>query len=233
MISIVTPVYNGERFIEKNINSIMSLGISYEHIIVDGGSSDKTLEIIAKYPHVILIHQNEKNGMYGAIHQGFQKAQYSWMTWINCDDVIVTENFEKVISFAYSNTFDFIYGDSRFNWEELNKIEFKKSNPFAKYFLQKGIMPFVQPSTIYKKSIYDTIQLNFNDFKIIGDLDFFMRIAKSNFKFHYCNLILTEFLKYGESLGDRNNDLYKIEYKNLNIKPNLLHRILFKLSLKF
>lgn len=126
MISIVTPIYNGERFIEKNINSIMSLGIPYEHIIVDGGSSDKTIEIIKKYPHVILIHQNEKNGMYGAIHQGFQKAQYNWMTWINCDDIIVRENFEKVIHFAYSNTFDFIYGDSRFNWEKLNKIEFKK-----------------------------------------------------------------------------------------------------------
>jgi len=71
MLSIVTPVLNGIKFIQNNIESIQKLSINYEHIIVDGGSTDGTVELVSKYPHIKLLHQNDKTGMYGAIHQGF------------------------------------------------------------------------------------------------------------------------------------------------------------------
>ena len=75
MLSIITPVLNGERFIRKNIESIHNLTIPHEHIVVEGGSSDSTIEILKDYPYLTVINQNERNGMYGAIAQGFSEAR--------------------------------------------------------------------------------------------------------------------------------------------------------------
>ena len=94
MVSIITPVLNGERFIEKNILSIQSLTVPFEHIIVDGGSTDKTLQIISKFPHVKVIHQTKKNGLYGAIHLGYENAKFDYLAWVNCDDIIYSQNYK-------------------------------------------------------------------------------------------------------------------------------------------
>ena len=73
MISIITPVLNGEAFIEKNILSISQLKLPYEHIIVDGGSTDNTINIVKKYSYIKLINQETNNGMYDAIRKGIQQ----------------------------------------------------------------------------------------------------------------------------------------------------------------
>lgn len=232
MISIITPVLNGEKFIENNIVSVQSLTIPFEHIIVDGGSTDATLQILSKYPHLKVIHQTTKNGMYGAIHLGFEKALHNYITWINCDDIIYSKNFEYTVQKANDNNIDFIYGDAEFKWQNENKVTFQKANPFGKYFLKKGILPFVQPSSLYSRAIYNSIKFNYDQYKIIGDIDFFINIASNKeMKFWYCRKTLSQFLKYGNSLGDRNTDLYLKERKILNINPNFIDRVIYKLTL--
>jgi len=67
MLSIITPTLNAESYIESNILEIKKLNISYEHIIVDGGSQDDTLNIISKHKEIIVIHQNDCGGMYSEI----------------------------------------------------------------------------------------------------------------------------------------------------------------------
>ena len=234
MISIITPVLNGAEFIEKNIKSIEKLTIPFEHIIVDGGSTDGTIEILNSYSHLKIIHQKDKNGMYGAISLGFEIALYDYITWVNSDDLIYHENFEFALAYASKNSIDFAYGDGLFNWSLVSKKTFHKANPYAKYFLRKGILPFLQPSSFYSKKIYDNIKFRFDTFKIAGDLDFFMRIAsQDSLRFWYCRKPMTEFLKYGESLGDKNHLLYLKEKKQLSKNPNLLDLILFNITKKF
>jgi glycosyltransferase involved in cell wall biosynthesis len=231
MISIITPVYNGARFIESCILNILELQITHQHIIVDGGSTDGTLEIIKNYPHVLLINQKEKSGMYGAIDIGFKNAQYDYITWINCDDKVVPKAYQNAVEFAYTKSLDFVYGNGSFYLEKINIYKHHKANRYGQYFLRKGILPFLQPSSFYRKCIYDDIQINFKYFKICGDLDFFMRIAILNkYNIHYMNANLTIFLKYGESLGDRSHKLYLQERQNLLTKPTTWVRILFKIS---
>ena len=96
MISIITPVLNGRKFIEKNIRAIASLDIPFEHIVVDGGSDDGTLEILKKYEHLIIVNQKEKTGMYGAIHEGFNIAKGKYLSYVNCDDLVEKKGFEEV-----------------------------------------------------------------------------------------------------------------------------------------
>ena len=230
MLSIITPNLNNAKYIEDNIKSIMSLDIPYEHIIVDGGSTDESLEIIYKYKHIKLLYQTEKTGMYGAIHQGFVSASGDFITWVNSDDRVIPSGFEKMYNEASDKKYDFIYSDGNYLFTKDNHTKFGKGRRFGKFFLKHGIIPAIQPSIIFSKELYDKVGgLNYNNFKICGDLDLFVRMAKNmktNFK--YLPVLSTIFMKRGDSLGDLNNDLYQKELKENHLPtPNLATRVLF------
>jgi glycosyltransferase involved in cell wall biosynthesis len=233
MLSIITPVLNGGQFIENNIRSIKSLNIDYEHIIVDGGSIDNTLEIVSKYNHLKLIHQKETTGMYGAINQGFKEARGKYFAYVNCDDVVLKNGFELMYTTMLKDNFDLIYSDAILNYPSKNERVKFKGRLFAKYFLERGYMPFIQPSAIFTKEIFNELNgFRSEDFKLIGDLDFFQRIAlsaSSNIK--YAPITSSEFYVYDNSFGNRNTHLHKDECKKLNSKTeyNLFNRLLFKL----
>jgi glycosyltransferase involved in cell wall biosynthesis len=233
MLSIITPNLNNAKYLEDNIKSIMSLGIPFEHIIVDGGSTDGSLDIISKYPHVKLLHQIEKTGMYGAIHQGFTQSSGELMTWINADDRIISSGYEAMYSKAIEKEYDIVYSDGNYFYIKDNQIKFARGRRFGKFFLKHGCIPTMQPSIIFSKKIYDTVGgLRYNNFKICGDLDLFVRIAnKKESKFYYLPTLSAIFMKRGDSLGDLNNDLYLQELKNNNLPiPGIFIRILFFIS---
>lgn len=231
MISIVTPVLNGDRYIRHNIESIAKLKIEHEHLIVDGGSTDKTLSILRDYAHPKLIMQNDSQGMYGAIDQGFKAAKYDIISWVNADDEVFPKNYIEAVNILSQSDAGILYGNAKFLWEKSGKETFQKANRFGKYFLNKGILPFVQPSTIFKKEVYFNHALNYNDFKICGDLDMFVRMAlDDDVEFKYIPKVLSKFRKYGESLGDRNHDLYLKEKKMVLRNPTVLDKILYKVT---
>lgn len=235
MLSIITPVLNGAKFIEKNIEAIQSLSIPHEHIIVDGGSDDGTLDIISKYSHLKLIHQKEKTGMYGGIHLGFEAAKGKYIAYVNADDTIVKEGFEAMYNLISNqpNT-DVVYSDCEFYFINEDRREKIKGRKRAKFFLKKGMMPFAQPSAIYTSQLYQNIGgLRYDKFKICGDLDMFQRMAiASNNNFSYVPKVSTVFLKYGDSLGDRNSALNQKELTQLanSSGKNLLYRLLYYVS---
>ena len=235
MLSIITPVLDGEKYIKKNIESIQKLKIPNEHIIVDGGSTDRTIEIISKYKNIKLIHQNEKTGMYGAINQGFLLAKGDYICWVNCDDQILPKAFEKMYLKAKKEHIDFINSDSLLYFSDKKKYEFVKGSRYAGFFLKKGIMPFVQPSSIYKASLFNQVGGVSSKLRIAGDIDIFHKIALcKKVKFGYLPEITTIFLKYGDSLGDKNGENFISEIINSGIpKISLFIRILFQIQRRF
>ena len=208
MISIITPILNGAEFIEDNILSIQALQIPYEHIIVDGGSTDDSLNIIKNFENVLVLKQADKSGMYGGIDTGFKRAKGKYICWINCDDRIINDGFEKMYAHAIGKDFDFVCSDGII----LNLVDNSKrtvrGTRFAKYFLRNGLFPFLQPSTIYKKDLYSKVNgFNFNKYKIIGDGELFNRMASvKEAKFGYISSVSSIFIKHGNSLGDRNSE---------------------------
>lgn len=98
-ISIVTPTYNSEQYLEECILSIKNQGYdNYEHIIIDGGSTDDTIGIIKKYEGTYPMKwiSEEDNGMYDAINKGFQLASGDIYAWLNSDDFYYPWTFQVV-----------------------------------------------------------------------------------------------------------------------------------------
>ena len=98
LFSIITVVLNGEKYIEKTIKSIISQSYkSYEHIIIDGGSTDKTLNIINKYKKITKIISKKDKGIYDAFNIGMSYAKGDYICFVNSDDVL-KRNALKIIN---------------------------------------------------------------------------------------------------------------------------------------
>lgn len=233
MLTIITPVLNGKKYIEKNILSIKKLNVLHEHIIIDGGSTDGTLEVIKKYEHIVLYKQDHNYpGMYGAIHQGILMSKGELIACINCDDYILTKEFTLMFEVINGSNYDFIYANSLMFIQEKNIFIKSKSVPFPKYFLKSGIMPFLQPSSIFTKSLYfKSTGYQYNRYKIIGDLALYIQFANTfDVRFKRLPICTTCFLVRDDSLGNTNSGLVKLEKLHNQIAlPNLFTRFIYKI----
>lgn len=221
MLSIITPVLNGRKYIQHTIESIQKLSIPYEHIIVDGGSIDGTIEYIQQFPHIKLMHQIGENGMYDAIHQGFMESKGVYITWVNSDDYIIASGFKKMYDTIKNNNLDLVYSNGLHHYVDQHRYKSIPALPFARFFLKNGIFPFVQPSSIFSLHSYSKVKgFDYKKFKIIGDRDLFQKMSyDKSIKMKYVPSFSSVFLRYSGSLLYRNLDKVKLEHK-YTIKTN-------------
>ncbi|GAG62509.1 unnamed protein product [marine sediment metagenome] len=123
-ISVITPSYNQGRFLEKTILSVLNQNYpNLEYIIIDGGSTDESINIIKKYENYIDYWVSEKDrGQADALNKGFKKATGDIIGWQNSDDIYLPSVFLKIAElFKQNPKIDIIYGN-RFDIDEDNNI---------------------------------------------------------------------------------------------------------------
>lgn len=109
-ISVITPSYNSGNRIERAINSVMAQDYKYwEHIIVDGGSTDRTLAILKKYPHLNWISESDK-GQADAMNKGYQRSTGDIIVYLNADDYFFNDAFSTVIK-KFEDGANFVIGN--------------------------------------------------------------------------------------------------------------------------
>jgi FkbM family methyltransferase len=182
-ISIVTPNFNGGEFLEQTILSV--IGQNYpnlEYIIIDGGSSDNSINIIKKYEKYLTYWISEPdNGMYEAIQKGFEKSTGEIMAWINSDDM-----YHKNALFTISDIFqnlelvEWITGINTNYDEQGRTFNARLSYTHNRYsqFLepQKHIQ---QESTFWRRSLWEKIGSNIDSsLKYAGDFDLWIRFNR-------------------------------------------------------
>ncbi|MFH2101997.1 MAG: glycosyltransferase family 2 protein [Chloroflexota bacterium] len=131
-ISIITPSFNQGQFIEETIRSVLLQGYpNLEYIIIDGGSTDQTIDIIRKYEPWLAHWVSEPDrGQSHAINKGIEKATGDWIAWLNTDDIYLPDTFSKIATTVSQSAkpVSWIVGTTIFTDLELHEIDrFKPS----------------------------------------------------------------------------------------------------------
>lgn len=195
LISIVTVVFNNVNSLEKTILSVINQSYNnIEYIIIDGGSTDGTIDIIKKYDDKIDYWISEPDkGLYYAMNKGLHLATGKWINFMNSgDSFFQNTTIEEIFSHQYKD--GVIYGDVLFSFDGSNNV-YVEAKPLKKFW--KG-MQFVHQATfvsteIMKKFPFDT------KYKLIADYNSLYQIFLSNINFHYINLPVCKFLAGGLS----------------------------------
>lgn len=223
-ISIITVAYNSGNTIEDTIKSVLSQTYdNYEHIIVDGGSTDNTLEIIKQYEKKYdgkLKYVSEKdNGIYDAMNKGIKMSTGDVIGLLNSDDVYNNNKvLEKISLIILNNKCDGIYGDLTYYDSDL-KIP-KRKWITGEGRIKSGWM-MAHPTMYLKRKIYDKVGLYNTKYKIDADYDFIIRVTKNKiFNLIYIKENLIKMRLGGASSNGLNGYWKNIGEANVVLKDN-------------
>lgn len=186
-VSIITVCYNSENTIEQTIQSVINQSYNnIEYIIIDGGSTDGTLDIIKKYEDKIASWRSESdNGIYDAMNKGIKKATGDIIGIINSDDWYDCNTLQHVVKvFCENQNVDIVHGDEITVNEYGKELGRRKVRKVASDSLY-AIPNFIHPSFFIKKDMY--MKYGFFDcsYKIAADYELVLRMYLAGAKFYY------------------------------------------------
>lgn len=188
-ISIITPSFNQGHFIEETIESVLSQNYpNLEYIIIDGGSTDNTVEIIKKYESQVTFWVSERDrGQTHAINKGIAKATGDILAYLNSDDYYLLGTLHKVAEYfcKFPQT-DLLHGRCRYVNEQGEKIgeQFGNIRSFGEMIDLWGVwwqqQQFVQPEVFWSKRITNQIGLFREDLHYVMDYEYWCRILQAD-----------------------------------------------------
>ncbi|MBI4811127.1 MAG: glycosyltransferase [Ignavibacteriales bacterium] len=223
-ISIVTPSFNQSQFIEANIRSVLSQNYyNVEHIVIDGGSTDGTSDVLKKYSHLHWISEPDR-GQSHALNKGFKMATGEIIGWLNSDDTYCPNVFQLVASKFEDREAMVVYGDG-FEVDEGGRV----SRPLYSVGVSPEVLirywkwryEFVQPAFFFRYNVFKEVGYLDEGLFYAMDCDFFIRLGKryklhhfekpiANFRLHAKSKTGKHFLKF---LPDYIWEMHKVSYR--------------------
>ena len=184
-ISIVTVNYNGDQFLEETIHSVLNQNYpNLEYIIIDGGSSDKSVEIIKKYASKLAYWISEKDeGQYHAVQKGFTKSTGDIMAWINSDDLYVPNAFFGVAQiFNEFPKVKWLMGIPR-EYNEQGVMMSRITLPWGRWskhrYYTYDFQFIQQESSFWKRELWEKAGSKMNlEYKYAGDMELWTRFFR-------------------------------------------------------
>jgi glycosyltransferase involved in cell wall biosynthesis len=216
LISIITINLNNSVGLELTIKSVISqASVDYEHLIIDGGSHDDSLEIIKNYSTSNLFWLSELDrGVYDAMNKGISKSTGSYLLFLNSGDYFVNGNSLQVL-LDNSSGEDLIYGDLiiKKNGDDYLKSYPEKLN--IRYFFRESLP---HPATLISRDCLLRFGMYDVELRLVSDWKFFfLAVVKGNVSYKHVPFPVTVFPFDGMSSQDKFNDLQQLE-RNLVIK---------------
>ncbi len=180
IVTIITVVYNADNSIERTIQNIIGQTYSnIEYIIIDGGSTDSTVDIIKSYEDNISYWVSEPdNGIYFAMNKAIDIAVGTWVNFMNAGDTFIDNNVIKNLVNQTSDDADIYYG-SRYIYTGDNAV-FEECLHLDDIYYK---MPFGHQAAFIKSAILKKLRFD-TSYKLSADYDFFIRCYRENCKFH-------------------------------------------------
>lgn len=200
--SIITCAYNSEKFIQRNLDSIREqTNRDFEHIFIDGMSSDKTIEILKKYqkknPGQVLIYQSPAKGISNAMNIGIQKARGDYIIHLHSDDSLYQkQTLSKVANFIKKNNNpEWIYGKAKIvNDNGLFRIApHRKIYQKARFCLLLLTNYIPHQAVFIKRNQFEINGLFDEKLKSVMDYEFWLRLTKNKVKSTFIDEIICNF----------------------------------------
>lgn len=197
LVSVVTPSFNQARYLERTILSVLSQGYpNLEYIIVDGGSTDGSLDIIRKYADRLSYWVSEPDrGQSDAINKGWSRATGEILAWLNSDDTYQPGAIARAVDFLDKNPdVDFVYGLCHATDEDDRVTAIWDPPEFRlKWLIRLGISNIPQQTVFFRRKVLDGVgELDINlDYAM--DYDFFIRIALKGYRIRKIPCILANY----------------------------------------
>lgn len=217
-VTIITASYNSRIGIENAINSVLSQkDINLEYIIIDGGSTDGTVDIIKSYGGKITKFISEPdNGIYDAMNKGIKLASGDIIGILNSDDMYADNAVLKDVAETFERTgADAVYGDLVYvdKGDTNEVVRYWKSGPYKPGSFRKGWHP-AHPALFVRRAIYDKYGVFDASFDISADFELMLRFfEKHKIRIAYLPRVLVKMRMGGES----NRSLANIIKGNINI----------------
>lgn len=197
-LSIITINYNNCDGLRRTIDSVVSQSFDdYEWIVIDGGSTDGSRELIEQYSNRFVFWISEPdNGIYNAMNKGIEKANGEWMLFLNSGDWLYSnDTLKKVFSQDYDT--DILYGDVMYHWPDQRGMELeRKPDNLSLYFFYTDTL--CHQATFYKKEIFDTHRYN-ESFRICSDWALYIQLLTEGYKFQHLPFCISNFAQDGIS----------------------------------
>ena len=200
--TIITSVLNGQDLIESTINSVLDQKyINFEYIVIDGNSSDKTLEILNRYRHKIThIISEPDEGIYDAWNKALKLLSGNWMCFIGCGDLLAKDALNKYNDYIIHNPeLEFISSRIELIDEKGEAIRIVGSpwrwNKFKKY------MNTLHTGALHHRSLFEKHGYFNKEFKIAGDYEMLLR-AQNNLNAGFLNAVTIKMRIGGVSVSD-------------------------------
>lgn len=215
-MSLITVCFNSEKTIQQTIESVLAQdNNNIEYIIIDGGSSDKTVDIIKTYESKIAYWVSEPDlGLYDAMNKGIDKANGDIIGIINSDDWYVSNDvIKKVIDAFEKNDIDIVHG----NLIYVNELQNEKFRVLPDLALDNIYRELVinHPTCFVKKDIYKRLGKFDLKYRITADYEFVLRCYANGSRFFYLNKDMVYF-RYG-GISTKNFHLTLVETCNISI----------------
>ncbi len=176
-LTIITATYNNEATIADCLDSVCNQShLPFEHLIIDGQSTDGTLQIIQSYSHVTVISEPDK-GIYDALNKGIRAARGDIIGFLHADDMYASSNvLQKVLEVFETTHCDAVYGDLNYVHPQNTKKIIRKwvAGKYSRSKLRWGWMP-PHPTFFVKKEIYQKYGLFDLAYTIAADYELMLR----------------------------------------------------------
>lgn len=181
LISVITVTYNADKTLHRTLESVKAQTYkNIEHIIIDGGSTDGTLQIIQSSEDAIAYWCSEPdNGIYDAFNKGIALATGEFIGVLNADDYYESDQLENAVAALKSSDAPFVHGDIILHgWQGQDIVMF--GDPHYELKIREGMPSLHQVTTLCRRSVFQDFGLFSTRYRIAGDFDWYLRLANQN-----------------------------------------------------